>query len=35
MSNNKNQKQVKEKRVDAEKPIDIVIREKNNVIICD
>ena len=28
MSNNKNQKQVKEKRVDAEKPIDIVIREK-------
>ena len=28
MGNNKNQKQVKEKRVDAEKPIDIVIREK-------
>ncbi len=28
MGNNKTQKQVKEKRVDAEKPIDIVIREK-------
>jgi hypothetical protein len=28
MGNNKNQKQVKEKRVDAEKPLDIVIREK-------
>ena len=28
MGNNKNQKQVKEKRGDAEKPIDIVIREK-------
>ena len=30
MGNDKNQKQVKEKRVDAEKPLDIVIREKNN-----
>ena len=28
MGNNKNQKQVKEKRVGAEKPLDIVIREK-------
>ena len=30
MGNDKNQKQVKEKRVNAEKPLDIAIKEKNN-----